>query len=726
MAIMYGQGQTRIYYHMSTTNKSFLEMHQYLKDSGIQNNKFMLTLIDPDLARIDPFDPHLSTMMKTKVLKECLHNPWYFFREIVRIPDSGQASGVKFELTRGNMALIFCLMMNLNTFLEQPRQTGKTISSLCWYLYLFNFGTANAEMSFLNKKLDDSKLNLQRIREIRKLLPIYLVMDQAFSPDGSRIRGKDNVETLQHPVNSNRIRTVASAKNKVAAASLMRGRTTPIIYIDEYGFIQYNSIIYTNMVPAFNTASANARRNGSPYGMLITTTPGMLTTDEGIEAFNMKETATPFSERWYDLSVQQIYDIIGSNTNSNFVYIKYTYQQLGKSEQWFRDLCITMRKDWDAIRREVLLEWSNSTENSPFRSEDLDTIKGLLRQPINTVLLLNKYELKIYEKINLKYPSLMGVDVSGGYQRDSSAITVVDSYSTRVTAELNSNFISTPELALVIYEIVSKWLPNAVVNIERNGGFGSSVIARLLQTSIKKNLFYTIKDKVIEEHITGSMIHKKTQKTKVYGSDSTKAERENLIEILRDRVEYHKDKIISPTIYEELCGLEVKKNGKVEHSSNTHDDQVFSWLWALYIYYNGSNLMNDWGITKQVLRTDADLEEAVVDIHEDNTQITQNIDIEDNEEIQEQINAINNAPGKTLYEQWLKEETAKDEECMNRLLANKVVQKSLAERYHLVVPQSQQTSVQTIPTEVFLNFNSDESEMMNRDTVNVGNLSKFW
>lgn len=469
MAVMYGQTRTTVYYHMSTTNKSFLEIHQFLKDSGIENNRFMLTLLDPDLARIDPYDPTLSAMMKTKVLKECLYNPWYFFREIVRIPDSGQATGVKFQLSRGNLALLFCLMMNLNTFLEQPRQTGKTISSLCWYLYLFNFGTANAEMSFLNKKLDDSKLNLQRIREIRDLLPSYLKMDQAFAPDGSKVRGKNNVETLQHPVNNNRIRTVASARNKVAAASLMRGRTTPIIYIDEYGFIQYNTIIYTNMVPAFNTAANNAKRNGTPYGMLVTTTPGMLTTDEGVEAFNMKESATPFSERWYDLTKEQIFDIINSNNNSNFVYIKYTYQQLGKSEQWFRDLCINMRKDWDSIRREVLLEWSASSENSPFRAEDLDTIKGLLRTPINTVLLLNKYELKIYEKINMKYPPLVGVDVSGGYQRDSSAITVVDSYSTRVTAELNSNFISTPELALVIFNIVSKWMPNAVVNIERNG-----------------------------------------------------------------------------------------------------------------------------------------------------------------------------------------------------------------------------------------------------------------
>lgn len=725
MAVMYGQTQSTIYYHMSTMNKSFLEMHKYLEDSGIQNNKFMLALLDPDLASIDPYDPNLSRQMKTKVLRECLYNPWYFFREIVRIPDSGQASGVKFELSRGNLALLFCLMMNLNSFLELPRQCGKTISSLCWYLYLFNFGTANAEMSFLNKKLDDSKLNLQRLREIRDLLPSYLKMDQAFAPDGSRVKGKNNVETLQHPVNSNKVRTVPSARNKVAAASLMRGRTTPIIYIDEYGFIPYNSIIYTNMVPAFNTASQNAKRNGSPYGMLITTTPGMLTTDEGVEAFTLKESATPFSERWYDLTKEQIYDIVGSNTNSNFVYIKYTYPQLGKSEEWFRNICILMRKDWDGIRREVLLEWSNSTENSPFRAEDLDTIKGLLRQPINTVLLLNKYELKIYEKMNLKYPSLIGVDVSGGYQRDSSAITVVDSFSTRVTAELNSNFISTPELARIIYEIVSKWLPNAVVNIERNGGFGASVIAKLLTTSIRKNLFYTIKDKIIEERVTGSAIHKRTQKTKVYGSDSTKAEREQLMEILRERVEYHKDKIISPTIYEELCGLEIKRNGKIEHSSNTHDDQIFSWLWALYIYYCGGDLMNNWGISRRVLKTDADLEEAVMDIQEDSRDLVDEIDVLDNDEVNEQIETLNNAPGKMLYEEWMQAETARDDAAMNKLLADKAVQKSLADRYHVVVPQASQTT-QSIPNDVFINFNQDPEEEMYKDTVHVGNMSKYW
>ena len=316
------------------------------------------------------------------------------------------------------------------------------------------------------------------------------------------------------------------------------------------------------------------------------------------------------------------------------------------------------------------------------------------------------------------------VDVSGGYQRDSSAITVIDSYSTRVTAELNSNFISTPELANIIYMIVSKWMPNAVVNIERNGGFGSSVIARLMQTSIRKNLFYTIKDKIIEERVVGSAIHKRTQKTKVYGSDSTKDEREALMEILRDRVEYHKDKVVSPTIYEELCGLEVKKNGKIEHSSNTHDDQVFSWLWALHVYYNGGDLMNNWGITKHVLRTDADLEEAVVDIKEDQSSFANINVVEETDEVEEQLKVINSAPGQKMYEQWMQEEIKKDEECMERLLNDKAVRASLSDRYKAMLPPIN-NSIHVIPNSVFTDFNRTDEEI-NAYSVLQGNMSSMW
>ena len=712
----------------STKNKSFIDMYQYLRDKGIKTCEFMLLLLDPDLARIDPRDPNLPSQMKVKVLRECMYNPWYFLREICRIPDDGNPRGVPFKLHRGNMAMMFCLMQNINTSVILPRQTGKTQSALAWYMYLFNFGTNSAEMSFLNKKFEDSKLNLNRIKAIRDLLPSYLKMDQVFAIDGSKLKGKNSVETLQHPINLNRIRTVPSARDITSAASLMRGRTTSIIYIDEWAFIKHNKTIYLNMVPAWNTAARNAKNNNKPYGMLITTTPGMMTTDEGMYAFGVREMATKFSEHWYDLTYGQIMDIINSNGNSNFVHIEYTYQQLGYSEEWFRDLCINMQKNWPEIRREVLLEWSNATENSPFSKEDLDTIRGLLRAPISSFMLFNKYTINVYEKImSNKYPPIMGVDVSGGYMRDSSAITIIDSYSTRVTAEFNCNFISTQDLAAVIYEIVSRWMPNCVINIERNGGYGASVLAKLLTTSIKNNIFFTIKDKVIEERVTNGQIFKKTQKTKVYGSDSTHSEREALMEILRERVEYHKDKIISKTIYDELCGLEVKKNGRIEHSTNTHDDQVFSWLWALYVWYNGGDLLNQWGIQKRVLRTDADLEEAVLEINEPKTNIVEDLDfdVQQIEMVDEQIKTLTNAPGKMMYKEWMDRVKAEDEAAMQRILSTKQGREAYERQFHTVVDIAETITTQ-IPLEVFGAFNDGTFTDPEKMSVDMGNLSSLW
>ena len=729
MAVQYATREQVVYYQTSTSNKSFLDMHYYLRDRGLKNNMFMLLLLDPDLARINPRDPNLSPIMKSKVLRECLYNPWYFLREICRIPDDGNPLGVPFRLHRGNMAMIFCLMLNLNTSVILPRQTGKTQSALAWYMYLFNFGTNNAEMSFLNKKFEDSKLNLNRIKAIRDLLPSYLKMDQTYAADGTKLKGKNSVETMQHPINGNRIRTVPSARDVTSAASLMRGRTTSIIYIDEWAFIKHNKVIYLNMVPAWNTAARNARTNNKPYGMLITTTPGILTTDEGMYAFMTREMATKFSEHWYDLSEGQIRDIVASNSNSNFVHIEYNYQQLGYSEEWFRELCINIQKNWPEIRREVLLEWSAATENSPFTKEDLDTIRSLLRAPISSFMLFNKYTIYVYEKIlSNKYPPLIGVDVSGGYQRDSSAITIVDSYSTRVTAEFNCNFISTNDLAAVIYEIVSKWMPNAVVNIERNGGYGASVLSKLLTTSIKSNLFFTIKDKVIEERVMGAQVLKKTQKMKIYGSDSTHDERERLMEILRERVEYHKDKIISKTIYDELCGLEVKKNGRIEHSTNTHDDQVFSWLWALYMWYYGGDVVNNWGIQKRVLRTDADLEEAVFDIQEPKSDLLKNLEMQDisndtTDNIDNQLKFLDTPVGKMLYHQWIAEMKAADDAAMKKILSTKQGREAYERQYHTVLQDQENNSVENIPLHVFEDFNNPTDDNY---SVVQGNLSSLW
>lgn len=146
-----------------------------------------------------------------------------------------------------------------------------------------------------------------------------------------------------------------------------------------------------------------------------------------------------------------------------------------------------------------------------------------------------------------------------------------------------------------------------MLRIHQNiNGFGLAVIQRLCKTSVKKNLYWEIKDRVIEEAFDGYRMRKQNRKVKVYGTNSTKEVRARCIEILRERVMYHKDKFVAPILHHEMQAMEVKTNGKVEHSDNSHDDQVFSYLMGLLVWYDGKNLAENFHIMKNILRTDAD------------------------------------------------------------------------------------------------------------------------
>lgn len=711
------QQRLTAYYHMSTTNQSFLDMHYYLKQTGRQNNKFFLVIYDPDLIGVDPRDPNLNTLMKKKILRECIINFWYFIREVVRIPDQGGAvgGGARYKLHRGNLALNFGFLLNWNMFVEFPRQHGKTISAVVWYLWVFNFGTTNSEMMFMNKKHDDSKMNLRRLKDIRDTLPSYLQMKEMMGPDGKIKKASNNVESTTNIINNNKITTKAGARNSAGANGLGRGCTMPIHWYDEYAFILYNDVIYSAATPAFKTASMNAKKNNAPYGILITTTPGDMTTNEGIEAYNTKEAATPFNEAFYDYSFEKLEEVRNSNTSSSFFYIRYTYQQLGSSEQYFKEMVIDLKKNWVAIRREVLLEWSKSSSNSPFRQQDLDEVERLImKEPIQQVSLCNGlYFLNIYKPMDasmaFRYPPIMGVDVSGGYQKDSSTITIIDSRTTEVVADFNCNYISTNDLAKVIYELVVKYMPNCIVNVERNGGFGASVLSVLAKSKIKKNLYFEVKDKVIEERFNGTKPVRKTVQKKCFGFDETRDSRQLLMEILKERMEKHKAKFISPIIFDELTTLEVKRNGRIEHADNAHDDQIFSYLLALYVWYEGKNLMQNFGLDKGTLYTD-DADEEYLGLDETYRDIVNEIEMEEDEDLQQQLNFLSSDKS-VSFKQWQDQEFLKDQEALNNLLKNKVTRRAYARQNHVEEESlNNEHSFTTLPNSVFYMMDTDENQ----------------
>jgi hypothetical protein len=90
-------------------------MWRYLQRNNTQNNIFMLQTIRKELVdfsiekylSMDREDPSFK-IYKSMVIEEIKENIWFYFREIVMIPDSNSITGYKhFELTEENMKMIY-------------------------------------------------------------------------------------------------------------------------------------------------------------------------------------------------------------------------------------------------------------------------------------------------------------------------------------------------------------------------------------------------------------------------------------------------------------------------------------------------------------------------------------------------------------------------------------------------------------------------------------------
>jgi len=166
--------------------------------------------------------------------------------------------------------------------------------------------------------------------------------------------------------------------------------------------------------------------------------------------------------------------LIAANPDSDFMHIRYTYQMLGKGADYFDNLVKLLQKDWVKIRREILLEWAKTADNNPFNREDLEIIESYVKQEPKYTLFFGKagqFQMKFWDTIpmNSMYPPIIGVDVSSGVHKDASAITVIDSETTKVLATFRSNFITIPELADLIVQFITNYARNAICNIENNG-----------------------------------------------------------------------------------------------------------------------------------------------------------------------------------------------------------------------------------------------------------------
>lgn len=607
---------------------------------------------------------------------------------------------------------------------------GKTLFVASWYLWLYNFRTRSSNIIFLNKKMETTKENLDRLKTLRDSLPEYLKMATVYDTQGKPLKASNTVEYIKNPINKNMIKCLPSATSEGNAANLLRGKSLSGLWVDEAGFIPHLRTILINGMPALRTSMDQCAANGAPHGIIYTSTPGSLMDPDAAYFNTLREDMMPFQEAWYDLPAPQFLDLIKSNPKSSFIYIKYDYKQLGKSEQWFKDNCKEMGYDFAGIRRELLLMWEAASDNCPFTKEQLELVSQYTRHPVKTVLLFNKFPINFYKEYNSQFELMnhhfvVGCDVAAGTQHDSSTMVVLDARTSELVLEFNCNYINTLEFAKVIIEVVSKWLPmdKCLVTVERNG-IGGGVLAKLTKSPIKRCLYYEIKEQVVEERGNAGQMRKMSQMVKSYGLCNTKEIRYDLMDLLMNRVENYPHLITSKTILEELRGLERTKGDKIDHSAVSHDDTIFGMLLALYPLYYGKNVAERWGLPNARFTTyDPNAEDGMLefDAEEYNTKkfcIAQKLaeqatldKVDDELGISEGIQWLNQGM-KTPFQKHLDDERAKDEEDLRMQLSTKRGREAYQNTFHTsddcMTAEYGEVGNVGIPLSVFNTFYSDD------------------
>lgn len=605
-----------------TTNASFIEVHQDLKRLGIKNNTFFLKLYDRDLVGVDPYDPALPLDMQIKIYLECVVNPWYYIREVARVPADGSpiepGGGDRYRLDRNNLATWYLFLNHIDNYSSKPRQCGKTQDAIHKLNYSYHFGSSSSTILFFNKDMALSKENLARMKDQRDLYPPYLQMRVAFGEDGSVLKGIDNITTMKNPVTGNEVKVMPCANSKEMATRLGRGYTAPLMMFDEFDFTNFNTEIINASVFAYSTASKNAIKNASMACRLFMSTPGDLGTRDGKAAADYirgtKEVKGMFmwEDKYFDEPIEKLKKQIYSTNYNGIVYVEHTWKMLKKDMQWYERQCNLCGYNQEVILREVNLQRLSGNNMSPFSREQQIYLSTHKRQPISQIDIRTVdtiSAINLYERLDRRIPYIISVDPADGLAGDNNAMMILNPFTKKVAGEYKCPYINAKDMARVICEFMDANCPQALIVVEANRG--RDLLQRLIDSHYSHRVWYD-KDKF------NTLLQQRTDQyggvpqsvitRKAMGFVTTPKSRHLLFGVLEEMIMEHIDCIYTQNLVDEMLTLIRKPpTNKIEAAPGEHDDCVLAYLIGLYVFFNASNL-EEFGISRYMHAPDEKLE----------------------------------------------------------------------------------------------------------------------
>lgn len=599
------------YYDFGTSNTSFLETARELKDLGIKRWYQCLEVKYPQLGvhNLDPMSEDLTQEQIGSLVIEAKNNVWFYMREIVRVPAKGAPKPYRLYLHRAAHATIWCYIHSIDVELCQPRQTYKTTTATALIQHAFIYDQNNINIPYLHIKDADSVRNAGMLRD-------YIEAGPHWANPWRKMRKPPGLKSLEYSAHHTKISVKASSDSADKARDLLRGDTLFVAFIDEWEYIPYIDNVVEGCSPAMVSARSIAKENNGRTCIFYTSTPGNLDSAPGKAAQKMIDATPRFSEKYYDLSDEQLEALFNGTAvvdNGNDgkaitkFYIEFDYKQLRKTEEWLAEQyqrAVEANK-LDEYRRGVLLLRYRGSEQVLFRQEDIDYINNHKVRHDYEIMLLNKYIMYVFKHdihnidiladeqyFDLKIPYLIGIDIAAGTGGDNTAITIVHPYTLQVVAECKSPYMGPFDLMKIITELANM-LPMSLFCPESNG-VGKPIMDFFQEGSLIGRVYHDprldiSKNATILDPIETSLKEKALGRQYI-GTNVSATVRDSMITLLKTLVRDHRDKINTPFLVQDINSLTILKTGKVAAEPGCHDDCVMSYLHTVFVLFYGKDL----------------------------------------------------------------------------------------------------------------------------------------
>ncbi len=609
-----------------TKNESYLKLAGTYYAMGVKNYAFMLALHDQSLKDVDPFSPFLTELEMVKIAIECKINPWYYFREIAKVPARSGSDAVPLLANRGNIALYWCFFNHVMTYLVQIRQTGKSISTDVLDSYLLNIRCRGTTINLLTKDDALRSENIQRLKDIIDEMPFYLKQRSK--------KDLDNTELINISSLGNWYKAHLPQKAKKFALNTGRGMSSPIFRVDE-GPFQANIEISLPAALAAGVAMRNkARANNEPYGTTLTTTAGKKDDPDGRYFYQQICAAAEWTEKFFDAKDATELEVMIRAVSRGLkekmrvgdevirgefaVNITMNHRQLGYDDAWLLTALEETKSVGDAADRDFFNRWTSGSLSSPLSIQQMEIIRGSQKEPLYVEdckigsfrvpcrWYIPKDSIEMYMAKN---SSILSADTSDGAGGDDISLSLTDVKTGMLIASFNVNQVN---LLAFSEWVCERWIiqcPNVTLIPERRSSAialidhlllilpdrGIDPFKRIFNRIVNdpdenKTAFEEIKLPLSRRPHDIYVRYKKAFGWATSGGGMTSRSdlySTTLISAARNCGHMVNDK----TTIDQILSLETR-NGRVDHAPGEHDDAVIGWLLGHWMLTKAKNLLH--------------------------------------------------------------------------------------------------------------------------------------